>query len=259
MTLLSDTPPGAIAGAHKPATDVAAISFPYPTMDQRRQREAKPASKVELPEPNTGRLPHDVAYMNGAGGVVESTLSERGAALAAKQQQAVEAVARKEHDSAKAMGLDAGEAKAAAEIPPTNVAEQEAQAHTNNQQALAALQDQANKQARTQLDAMPVAGDPKPTKARRAPMPMVQRLQVMEAVRAAPADEPDAELATRLSLALNRAIDSGTIKSYRVQLGLKSVPMPTKAELRAKLLALQAELAAKEQPTLPGVPAKLEG
>lgn len=251
MTLLSDTPPGAIAGpAAKPEVPHVGITFPYPTMAQRAERE-----KAGLPADVKLDLPV---------GVVDSTLSERGAALAAESgrtigdalpeqkplatpapalrniaadEKAEPTVAEKlVATAAKAMGLDAGEAKAAAELPPANA------------------QDQANQAARAQLEAMPVAGAAKPGKTRRAPMPMVQRLQVMEAVRAAPADEPDTELAARLSVQLDRAIGSSTIKDYRLQLGLKSVPMPTKAELRAKLLRLQAELAAKEQPTLPGVP-----
>lgn len=89
--------------------------------------------------------------------------------------------------------------------------------------------------------------------ARRAPMQMVQRLLVMEAVRSAPADEPDSELAARLSLQIGRAIGNSTVKDYRVQLGLVSVPMPTKSALRAKLAELQAELAAAQQPSLPGL------
>ena len=90
-------------------------------------------------------------------------------------------------------------------------------------------------------------------KTRQSPMPMVQRLKLMEAIRSAPADEPDSELATRLSLQVGRAIASATIKAYRQQLGLVSVASLTKAALRARLAELQAELQAAQQPSLPGL------
>ena len=198
------------------------------------------------------------------GVVVGSTLSERGAALAAQQQQAAasgeakqaasataEAAERLVAAAAKAMGLDAGEALAAAEIPAVTGGSPEHLLQDLDKGLSKALAGTPG--AKLHATEAAAAIQQAKAKTRRAPMPMVQRLKVMEAVRGAPADEPDTELAARLSLSLDRAIGTGTVKDYRLQLGLASVPMPSKAELRAKLAKLQAVVAAMEQPTLPGI------
>lgn len=86
---------------------------------------------------------------------------------------------------------------------------------------------------------------PKPT--RRPPLPIVERLKVLEAIRSAPADKPDAELANAISMAMDRAISGQMVRTYRIHLGLASVPMPSRAELSARLAAAEAALQAQKQ------------
>lgn len=87
---------------------------------------------------------------------------------------------------------------------------------------------------------------------RRPPLPMVERLKVMETIRQAPANKPDAELANAISMAMDRAISSQMVRLYRQQLGLASVPMPSRAELAARLAAAEAALAAQRGLPLDG-------
>lgn len=322
-----------VVDATRGAVIGAKTAFPFPTVDELRARQGTVAEQQR--QPPAVRLPIDGMLMNGekpsgvvlGDGVVDSTLSERGAALAARQEQAAEAGEAKQAAcattevaeklvavAAKSMGLTIDEAGAAAGIaaistvtydpqdvrPTSGSPELLLQDHDRKlSQALAGaphaklhateaaaaigkeaaagspelnaalqaidslpldtpraiLQDQANQQTRAQLDAALVAGSPAAKKvARRSPMPMVQRLRVLELVRAAPVDKPDAELAADISLAIDRAVGSSTIADYRKQLGLASVKMPSKSELQAKLRALEAKLAEAQQPGLPAVP-----
>lgn len=217
----------------------AMTKFPFPTVDELRAQQANVGKQA----PAAVRLP--VEAMLQGGGVVDSTLSERGQQLVAV--------------AAKAMGLDAGEAQAAAELPPVFAVihpeptlAAELAAPVDAPPGVKLIQGEVGK-----LDAdIKIVEAPPAKPARRAPMQMVQRLRVMELVRAAPADKPDVELATEISMALDRAVGSSTIAGYRRQLGLASVKMPSKAELQAKLRALEAKLQEAQQPTLQGVPTK---
>ena len=288
MNQLATTPPGASADtAGKNAAAIQSVPLKFRTVEELRNSTLPDLARGQIP-PLT-RIP--VGEIIGEG-VAESTLSERGAELAAMQ-----AIGKGASDDAMCSALITGtggfsvstkdgepplqdesrglsQALASAPHAKLHATEAAAKLAANAPQAawsamvkidpktghiiaVSAPTDSATADKQTLGEAIAAvanASDKLPIVAkatRRAPMSMVKRLDVLDAVRKAPADKPDAELAATISLALGHAVGSGTVASYRAQLGLPSVKMPSKAELRAKLAIAEQALAAAQQPTLP--------
>lgn len=254
MTLLAQTPPGASADTAPAKAAPATMPVKFRTVEELRNSPLPDLRRGQLPPLTRLQLPT---------GVVDSTLSERGHDLAIIQatshEAAVEAVkaietARQEPVVVEKAAAPCSEAAVASIDPVTGAAipVDAFGASVLERACINAAQQSINEA----MAAVAGASDKSPVaakKARRAPMTMVKRLEVLDTIRKAPVDKPDAELATEISLALGHAVGSGTVASYRAQLGVPSVRMPSKADLRAKLAAMEKALAAVQQPTLPAI------
>lgn len=221
MTLIPDAPPGALASAKAKAAAPAAVSIGEPKAAAHAQH-----APVSLPQ-----------------GVVESRLSPAGQALAEMAKNpdpalrpatspTIDAINAELADAAQALREDAAQQAALASVQ-------------EDRQLEAAAADQQPPTSAA------VPGQPAAKPARRAPPSIVERSRILGLIQAADATTPDATLAASISLALGRAVGNGMVSSYRKQLGLASVRMPTRSELAAKLAAAEAELAARRQPGLP--------
>lgn len=217
MSLIPTTPPAADTGAASSVAPDAVARIAITAAALPMAPVAKPP-RVSLDDINAeaqiaaSAAAEEQALANV--GIVESTLSQRGSEI-------LEGLHGQRLDSAEPAADDRPTATDPGQAPP-------------------AAPDPAP---------APEASQAKP--ARRPPLPIVERLKVLEAVRAAPALQPDAELANAISMAMDRAISTQMVRTYRQQLGLPSVAMPTRAELAARLAAAEAALAAQGRLDLP--------
>lgn len=90
------------------------------------------------------------------------------------------------------------------------------------------------------------------TKTRAKALTLVQRVKIMDLIRASDSDEPDHDVAERATRDLaadlgGRVVSAELIGKYRVQLGLRSVPLPTRQELEAKVAELERKLIEERQ------------
>lgn len=89
-------------------------------------------------------------------------------------------------------------------------------------------------------------------KPRVAPLTRLERFNVDQTILAAASTETDAMLADRASAVCSRAVSVQYVKDARIALGLKSVPEPSKAEMRARLQELERQLEEATQQQLFG-------
>lgn len=77
---------------------------------------------------------------------------------------------------------------------------------------------------------------------RKPRLTMVQRTEVMNRIRQADAKTPDLELARALTIELGATVSRSMVTSYRKQLDIESVPMPSRAELAEQNAQLQQQI-----------------
>lgn len=72
---------------------------------------------------------------------------------------------------------------------------------------------------------------------RQLPLAAIEKFAVMKLIEQTPADRPDADIAdaANKTLGLHRPIAAALVGNYRKSMGLRSIPLPTRAELRAEL------------------------
>lgn len=221
--------------------------------------QAKPASATPAPV----SLGTDAELLAGAAivdssGVVESTLSEHGAQLAEQQRQPEQkrrsmADVNAELQMAGDEQRDAGDAPvlsaSVSAMPPAQQSFGDSVLKTDEHQA---TQEAAVQQAGQQPDAGAQADPASPEqKKRRSPLPIVERAKVLEMIKVADPKLPDAQLAAQISMHLGKAVANSTVTSYRLQLGLRSVKMLTRAEMAARLVELENQLSKVKQASLP--------
>ncbi|CAB4159234.1 hypothetical protein UFOVP707_65 [uncultured Caudovirales phage] len=90
------------------------------------------------------------------------------------------------------------------------------------------------------------------TKTRTKTLTLVQRVKIMDLIRASDSAEPDHDVAERASRDLaadlgGRVVSAELVGKYRTQLGLRSVPLPTRQELEAKVAELERQLIEERQ------------